>query len=45
MHSNPLKDFELKFEGFLRLWMRYFYNIEEYILVTELMFDKKEAMI
>lgn len=45
MHQNPLKDFEHKFEDFIRLWMRYFYNVDEYILAIEILVDKKKALL
>ncbi|KAL4512616.1 hypothetical protein ABPG72_020453 [Tetrahymena utriculariae] len=45
MNQNPLKDFEQKFESFIRLWIRYFYHVDQYVLAIEIMIDSKKAML
>ncbi|KAL4482969.1 hypothetical protein ABPG74_018995 [Tetrahymena malaccensis] len=45
MNQNPLKDFEQKFENFIRLWIRYFYHVDQYVLAIEIMIDSKKAML
>ncbi|EAR97755.1 hypothetical protein TTHERM_01046860 (macronuclear) [Tetrahymena thermophila SB210] len=45
MNQNPLKDFEQKFENFIRLWVRYFYHVDQYVLAIEILIDSKKAML
>lgn len=45
MNQTPLRDFESKYEHFIRIWMRYFFHVEEYILFTEILMDKRKAML
>lgn len=45
MNSNPLREFEEKYETFLRVWIRYFFNAEYYILFPEIIMDNRKAML